>query len=364
MRVSVHPIVRTVALTASYAFVAATVLPLIRREAWWIRLFDFPRPQITLGLFAAGAALLRARKHGSANEKVALSLAVASTAYQVWEMSRYTPLRTAQSLRAESEDPDRRLRLLVANVLQSNRNVREYIDLIAACEPDVIVLAETDHYWERSLREIEQSYPHHIKCPLENTYGLLLYSRLPLIDREVLFRVEEDVPSFRSRVKLRTGDLFQLHVVHPRPPHIGVDTLDRDAELVLVAKEVKDTQEPVIVTGDLNDVAWSHTTRLFLRMSSMLDPRLGRAFCNTFPAHIPFFRWPLDHLFHSRAFRLVKFERGPKTASDHFPVIVELSFEPEMRHEQERLHPQPQDYAEADRKIEEAMADDARRRGD
>jgi endonuclease/exonuclease/phosphatase (EEP) superfamily protein YafD len=338
--------------------VGATVLPLLRREAWWIRLLDFPRPQITVGLFAAGASLLATRKRRSVADASVFAAVAASSAYQVWEMSRYTPFRRVQSLRAESNDPSRRVRLLIANVLQTNRAVGEYIELIAACDPDMVVLAEADEHWERSLCGIERAYPHSMKCPLENTYGLLLYSRLPLSDRRTLFRVEEDVPSFSARVTLRSGDMFQLHVLHPRPPHVGVDTVGRDAELILVAKEVRDTNLPVIVTGDLNDVAWSHTTRLFLRISSMLDPRLGRAFCNTFHAHLPLFRWPLDHLFHSRAFRLVNFGRGPKTASDHFPVIAELSYEPDVRHEQERPQPEPGDYAEADRKVENATAAD------
>jgi endonuclease/exonuclease/phosphatase (EEP) superfamily protein YafD len=349
---------RTLARAASWTFVAATCLPLIRREAWWIRLLDYPRPQVSIGLFAAGVALLATRKRESVADNAALALVGACTAYQVWEMSRYTRLRAPQSLAAESDDPARRVRLLIANVLQTNRDVREYIDLIAACDPDLVILAETDPYWEHSLREIEPAYPHTIKCPLANTYGLLLYSRLPLIEPKILFRVEHDVPSFSARIKLHTGDAFQLHVVHPRPPHVGVDTVERDAELILVAKEVKDTDIPVVVTGDLNDVAWSHTTRLFLRISGMLDPRLGRAFCNTFHAHWVLFRWPLDHLFHSRAFRLVKFQRGPQTASDHFPVVVELSYEPEVKNEQERPVPEEDDHEEADRKIENVQDQD------
>ena len=49
--------------------------------------------------------------------------------------------------------------------------------------------------------------------------------------------------------------------------------------------------------------------------------------------------------------------KGDKTASDHFPVIAELSYEPQIRHEQERPAPEPQDHAEAERKIEATAAD-------
>ncbi|HEX5755750.1 MAG TPA: hypothetical protein VFY12_05300, partial [Arenimonas sp.] len=39
-------------------------------------------------------------------------------------------------------------------------------------------------------------------------------------------------------------------------------------------------------------------------------------------------RWPLDHVFHSDHFKLVRIETGPAWGSDHFPVFIELSLEP------------------------------------
>ena len=65
------------------------------------------------------------------------------------------------------------------------------------------------------------------------------------------------------------GDVINLHCLHPRPPEPlrNQDATPRDAELVLVGRAIGDNpaDPPTIVTGDLNDVAWSHTTRLFLR---------------------------------------------------------------------------------------------------
>jgi endonuclease/exonuclease/phosphatase (EEP) superfamily protein YafD len=346
-------------VTVCWVLIVATVLPFIHRAAWWIRVFDFPRSQITAFGAAAITALAWNFDESSAVHGATLALMVFCVTYQSWELSKYTKLRKIESLPPEREEADRRLRVFIGNVLMTNHNVEQYLELIRAEKPDIIALAEPDHYWEERLRPLEHDYVFSIKYPLENTYGMLLYSRLPLLEQQIRFRVEQDIPSFTATVKLRNGDEFELHCIHPRPPHIGVDTETRDAELILVAKEVKDLPRAVIVTGDLNDVAWSHTTRLFLRISGLLDPRIGRMFCNTFHSRHFLFRWPLDHLFHSRAFRLVELKRLPRTDSDHFPVLVELSYEPEVRHDHQRPRATSDDIEEARAKIEVAKDADS-----
>lgn len=341
-------------LLLAWVLIVATVLPFVRREAWWIRLLDFPRPQITTAALSV-SIFLALRYQGSPWQTTTLIVLLACTAYQLWELTRYTPLRSVQSLPNELDEPDRRIRLLVANVLMTNRNVRQYLDIIRRENPDVIVLAETDTYWEHCLRAIENDYPYTMKCPLANTYGMLLYSRFELTEEAMLFRIQQDVPSFRATLRIATGDQVELHCLHPRPPHIGVDTLPRDAELLVVAREVKDSPKAILVTGDMNDVAWSHTTRLFLRISGLLDPRIGRGFYNTFHSKYPIFRWPLDHLFHSRSFRLIRMLRMESTDSDHFPVLIDLNYEPEIRGEQERPQADGEDVAEAQEKISAAI---------
>jgi hypothetical protein len=139
--------------------------------------------------------------------------------------------------------------------------------------------------------------------------------------------------------------------VHPRPPRPAEDTEERDAELLIVGREAKAGRLPAIVAGDLNDVAWSHTTRLFQRISSLLDPRIGRGLYSTFHARIPFLRWPLDHLFSDPAFTLVELRRLRYFGSDHFPVLVELAYEPERAHQAPTPRPEPGDRMEALRKI-------------
>ena len=72
---------------------------------------------------------------------------------------------------------------------------------------------------------------------------------------------------------------------------------------------------------------------------------------NTFHAGIPFMRWPLDHLFHSRHFTLSFIRRLPKFGSDHFPMLVELAYDRKHGADQEGLQADADDRALAREKI-------------
>jgi len=111
---------------------------------------------------------------------------------------------------------------------------------------------------------------------------------------------------------------------------------------------------PTIVAGDLNDVAWSRTTRLFQKISRLLDPRIGRGRFNTYHADHWWLRWPLDHVFHSDDFRLLRLEVQPSIGSDHFPIFAEFSYEPAGEDEQSAPSNDHGDQQEADARIEEA----------
>jgi endonuclease/exonuclease/phosphatase (EEP) superfamily protein YafD len=141
--------------------------------------------------------------------------------------------------------------------------------------------------------------------------------------------------------------------VHPTPPVPGENmySTERDKELLLVAKEVKENNVPTIVVGDLNDVAWSYTTNLFTKISGLLDPRKGRGFFNTFHAKYPFLRFPLDHVFCSTDFKLVQLRRLENFSSDHFPILIALQYEMNADNEQEEPVADQQEIELAQEKI-------------
>lgn len=268
-------------------------------------------------------------------------------AWQLWWILPYTKLWRVEVRACDEVDASRLISILTANVLTPNRDADKLIALVKKHKPDVLVTLESDQWWESQLRELEVDMPETIKCPLDNLYGMHVYSRLPLHQKEITFLVEDEIPSMHAVVELSTGDRVRVHFLHPAPPSPteNPESTERDAELIIVARSVGDSHHPTIVTGDLNDVAWSRTTRLFRKLSGLLDPRVGRGMFNTFHADYALFRWPLDHLFHSDHFTLHSIERLPSIGSDHFPLLTRLAFTPVKGKSQEGLTAEQDDKA-------------------
>ena len=350
-------VTEAIAITLGASAIVTTGLSLLHSKVWWIRIWDFPRLQVAAIGIAALALWIATGpwKEGVSTIFTAgLTLAVAYQAGMIW---RYTRLAPREVQRAKHPAPDRGLSLVVSNVLQTNREADRLLDVLRGADADVILCVETDDWWRTRLDAFRSTHPHTLQCALPNTYGMLLYSRFPLDDPTIEFLVERDVPSMQARVLLPSGIRVWLNCVHPRPPAPGEDSesTERDAELILVGKRVADSRDPVIVCGDLNDVAWSRTTRLFQKISRLVDPRKGRGFVSTFHAKYPPLRYPLDHVFHSPDFRLIVMRRLSNVGSDHFPVHVALSYEPAAAAEQDAPTPTTEDKREAQETAEEGL---------
>ncbi len=133
-----------------------------------------------------------------------------------------------------------------------NTHCSELRSLVRKHKPDVLLVLEGNETWRKALEEINDYYPYQQLIPLENTYGMLFYSRFP-----------------------------------------------------------------------------TRQMQLFGRISGLLDPRIGRGLFSTFYAHYFFLRWPLDHVFVSHRFALNGIRRLPNCGSDHFPILVSLTYAPD-----------------------------------
>ncbi len=344
----------TLFLLATLLITALTLLPLWNHEAWWVRGLDFPRVQLiclTLATVLLAAWLLDL----SRPESLALiAINLACLAYHGWWIFPYTGLHAVEVKSAPAGTERHPVTILTSNVLASNRHADCLIDLVHQHKPDILVTLESDAWWQQQLDTLGADYPHSIKCPLDNLYGMHVYSRLPLQESTIEYLVEPDVPSMHAQILLPNGARIRAHFLHPAPPSPTENeaSAERDAELLAVAKSVADSTLPVVVTGDLNDVAWSSTTRLFRKISGLRDPRIGRGMFNTFHAEHWFVRWPLDHIFHSHHFRVIQLQRLRLKGSDHFALLSCLDFRHGEDNGERRLHPAPEDRARAKRKMQ------------
>lgn len=333
---------------------------LIPRDEWWFRGADFPRLQILFVGLLAFIGMLFWPTEWNLWREVVLAALIAAIAYQLKMILPYTLFwkKQVKQVKTSQLDPQKQISLIVSNVLTPNDKYHLLLEQIRTLKPDLLLTLESDTTWENALTEIESDYPYRVPVPLDNLYGMHLYSRLPLSNTEVKFILSDEIPSIHTTVTLRSGMPVQLYCLHPKPPSPteAKDSTLRDAELLIVGDQIKDLDESCIVMGDLNDVAWSRTTRLFQRISGLLDPRVGRHFINTFHADYPLLRWSLDHIFHSKDFGLVKMQRLPHIGSDHFPVYVVLQTGRIFEHIQEELEQTQDDEEEAQRAIQEGIA--------
>lgn len=346
---------KIVMVVLALLLIVATALPLLRFNQWWIRVLDFPRGQITIAGILTLVLYLFFWDMSRIYESVILVLLMLAVGYQVVKMLPYTVLMPKEVLAAESRPNEANLSLLVANVLMENRESVAFLDLVRKYDPDIILTVETNVWWEEALKPLEEKYPYTLKNPLDTTYGMLVYSRLEMIDPRIRFILQETVPSMHMQIVLPSNDRVFMHFVHPDPPNprYATETTERDAEVLIIGREVEKRDRPTIIAGDFNDVAWSYTTRLFQKASGLLDPRVGRGMYNTFNAKNPFLRWPLDHVFHTDHFKIVRIERGPAWGSDHFPMFIELSLEPNAEAEQDEPETNQSEGEQVDEKIEE-----------
>ena len=341
-------------LVLSTLLAIASFVPLIRKDDWWIRIFDFPRLQI----FGMGLLVLLAfffywdlrTWYGIA----ILAVLVLAILVQGFRIIPYTPIYPKQVKLATRADPDSTIALIVANVLMSNRDANSLLRSVRERDPDIVLALEPDDWWAEQLSVLEEKYPYTLKEPLDNRYGMLLYSRLELVDPEIKHLISVEFPSMHMQIRLRSGDLVWLHCLHPEPPSPteADESSRRDAELLIVGKEVKDRAMPTIVAGDMNDVAWSYTTTLFQKISGLLDPRRGRGMFNSYHAQYPIMRWPLDHVFHSEHFFLGEIARLPAFGSDHFPVYTRLVFQPGAAARHEDIKADQEEKEQAEEKID------------
>jgi endonuclease/exonuclease/phosphatase (EEP) superfamily protein YafD len=333
----------------SIILIISVFLSLIKNDFWIYKILEYPRLQKLAMVILVMASWYFFWPLEKVFHQVLFGALFLAMIYLIYKIGPYTVFFKKEVLKINPAGKGNEIKIFAANVLQTNRKYEKMISQIRLADPDIFFLLETNKDWDLAFKEFGKDYPYNLLAPLENTYGLLLYSKFELLNGSINYLVKNDIPSIEAIVVLPSGQHVKIWGLHPEPPVPGENLYStaKDKELMKVAIKAKEEKLPCIVFGDLNDVAWSHTTELFRKVSGLLDPRRGRGFYSTFSAHHWFIRYPLDYIFCSSEFGLVEMKRMPKNGSDHFATLTHLSFQPEIKHKQEEPQASKEERSEA-----------------
>jgi endonuclease/exonuclease/phosphatase (EEP) superfamily protein YafD len=238
-----------------------------------------------------------------------------------------------------------RLKVVSANLWHSAAGHDRTIEALLASDADIIGLTEVTPRWRPALAPLFAKYPHRIDCfDRDPECQTMLLSKLP-IEQPISGRVWKATPIVAGGVIRWNGRLITVLATHWFRPlrrsdagPWGVDDPARAAYLAdglpvsrqagqagLFAKFLdREARGDLIVMGDLNSAPWSRVQRAF-RAKTGLDNQAGWA--ASWPSFLPWpLQLPIDHVLARGHLVVTKFEAGPRTDSDHFPVIAEIGW--------------------------------------
>ncbi|MDY0167257.1 MAG: endonuclease/exonuclease/phosphatase family protein [Thermoguttaceae bacterium] len=300
-------------LTAAGAVAcAATLLGFLGRFWWFFDLFTHFPVQYLLGLTALGAVLIVGRRKAG----------VVLFAFACVNLMLVLPTYFGGQKAPPAGTPT--LRAMLLNVNTRFGDPQRVKQVVRDTAPDILVLEEISAQWMRQLDWLRDSHPYVLAEQREDNFGIGLFSKLPLVESEVVYIGSADVPSILATIDTGQANL-RVIATHPLPP-IGREYARwRNEQLQRLPNHI-DASEPTILLGDLNVTPWSCHFRRLLKRSGLLDSSRGYGVQGSWPNFVPSpLRIPIDHVLHSPAVVIVNRAIGPDVNSDHLPVIVDFA---------------------------------------
>lgn len=302
-------------LLARLAVLAAIVglLPLGARLWWGFDLLSHFRVQYLACALPLLVAVLAYRRH-----LAALLLAV-TAGINAWPLLPY--LLPASSATAASPAAPQ-LTVLNINVNAGNRNYAAILDAIRTADADIVAVLELTPGLDDVLQAVAAIYPYSYTLPATSNFGIGVLSRYPLTAKTLPLLATKAIDGL---VDLPTGTL-RFIAVHLVPPLHGDFAQMRNRQLGELATLARASSEPLAVCGDFNLTPYSPFFGGFREQSGLTEARRGKGIAMSWPSFMPLLGVPIDHCFIREPLRARSVERLERTGSDHYPVLVTLTW--------------------------------------
>lgn len=200
-------------------------------------------------------------------------------------------------------------------------------DFIRLEDPDVIVVQEAVHTHASALNELKDEYPHQILEPRPNAFGMIVLSKHPFLEKNVIPFQRMAIDNFLLHFTVQPNgfDPISIYTLHPTPPIYPLHQKQRNSELVITSQAAgEDKTANVIMMGDWNMTPFSPHFRSVLKNGKLKNQHTALYPLLTWPAFfpVPALQIPIDHILHKGNIELIEKRRGHPMRSDHYPVIA------------------------------------------
>jgi endonuclease/exonuclease/phosphatase (EEP) superfamily protein YafD len=222
------------------------------------------------------------------------------------------------------------VRIVSANVLLDNPDIRQLGDDLAAEGADVVVVQEVT---DEVLAELQRSalwadYPYRATAPQPRFQGAATFSKLPITHSETIQVAGH--PMLLTDLQTAAGPL-RLVNVHTVAPLTGPDARDWADQFSALAELVRETPSPTVLAGDFN-ATLDHAPLAALASGDLRDAFTvaGSGVGATWP------RWDglvpplmrLDHVLVSAGIDVASVTERTSRGSDHRRLVAEVGLRP------------------------------------
>lgn len=307
-------VLQAILILAAGGLVLVTVFALAARFWWAFDLFSHFRLQylILAVLFCLLALALRA--HVVAAVLVAVALVHGWAIKDLWLGGTPVPAAALP------------LRVASVNVLDSNPTPGKVAAFARASDADLLIVVDAQSArWRDTLAAIGGLYPHRAPATWANGAPVILFSRLPILQHEVIRPADGRRPYLLTEVAVgrQPVTVAGVHPTSPSPTEPD-DSHARNGQLDQIGETVEDEPRPVIVAGDFNTSPWSPHFHDLLAETGLRHAAAGHGWIATWPSWFWPARVPIDHILIRGSVAAAAVKRGPFVGSDHYPVLAEL----------------------------------------
>lgn len=312
------------AMLVATGTLAATALAALAHQVWIGDLLVHFRLQYAVAALAAATVFALRRRVAWAAAAALACLVNAYAAAPVLGWGGWPPGATAIASAQVETAATAQLRIVGLNVNYRSDAFARVADFLRTTRADAVVLVEVTPAWRRELQALRAEYPYEFFSGDGHERGVLLLSRLPLTQAEVVPAFSDDEPPLLATLRAG-GRTLRVLGVHATWPMLPRHAADRNRQLRQLARLSREIREPLIVLGDLNVSPFSAHFQTLLADGRLRSAAENHGWQPTWPTFLLPLGIQIDHALVSPGVRVRDFRVGPSVGSDHRAVIVDLA---------------------------------------